>query len=504
VLLAVWGVKAIVHFMGGTSQDGFPYVIEPNGRILAFSVATTFVTGILFGLAPARRCARVDVNPALKESPSSVAKRSTIRWLHLGDVLVVAQVALSIVVAVGAGLLVRSLQNLRGIDPGFATENLLIFGINPVLAGYSDAQRAQLYPKLKEDFAALPGVTSVSYSNETLLSGGQSGTDIHFDGAPPDINPVVDEMEVGLDFFSTMKIPLLAGRAFTSADFVSAAATEKANNAVDRAFRAAQKAGHAPLRPAPQFAGVAPTPVLINRAFARQYFANQNPVGRDFGPSQHNREPDGQPGYMIIGVVGDTKYPSLRRPIEPTMYQPLVSTSAHYELRTAVDPTPLIPAVRGVVSAVDSNLPVFEISTQSQRIDRLLAQERLVTRVAGFFGVLTLGLACFGLYGLLSYEVAWRTRELGIRMALGAQSRDILRLVIKQVIVIVAIGLAVGIGAALGLTRFMSELLYNIRPNDPATIAGVAALLAVVALVACYLPARRAIHTDPIIALRHE
>jgi ABC-type antimicrobial peptide transport system permease subunit len=186
------------------------------------------------------------------------------------------------------------------------------------------------------------------------------------------------------------------------------------------------------------------------------------------------------------------------------MFQPLLNNSAHYELRTAIDPTTLIPAVRAVVSAADGNLPVFEISTQSERIDRLLSQERLVTRASGFFGVLTLVLACFGLYGLLSYEVAWRTRELGIRMALGAQSRDILRLVVKQVIVIVAIGLACGVAAALGLTRFMSEMLYNVRPNDPATIVGVAALLAVVALLACYLPARRAIHTDPIVALRHE
>ena len=154
--------------------------------------------------------------------------------------------------------------------------------------------------------------------------------------------------------------------------------------------------------------------------------------------------------------------------------------------------------------AFDRNLPLFEVMTQSEQVDRILFEERLITRVAGFFGVLTLALACFGLYGLLSYEVAWRTRELGIRMALGAQSRDILRLVIKQVVVIVAIGLAAGVAAALGLTRFMAQMLYNVRPNDPATIAGVAAILAVVALAACYLPARRAIHTDPIIALRHE
>jgi ABC-type antimicrobial peptide transport system permease subunit len=164
----------------------------------------------------------------------------------------------------------------------------------------------------------------------------------------------------------------------------------------------------------------------------------------------------------------------------------------------------LIPAVREAVAAADRDLPLFEVMTQSEQVDRILFGERLVTRVASFFGVLTLTLACIGLYGLLSYEVAWRTRELGIRMALGAQSRDILRLVIGQVVVIVVVGLVVGVVAAVGVTRFMSEILYNVHPNDPATIAAVAALLAVVAFVACYLPARRAIHTDPIVALRHE
>ena len=388
--------------------------------------------------------------------------------------------------------------------PAFSTENLLVFGIEPELAGYTSAQSAQLYRSLQERFAALPGVNSVSYSNETLLSGGQSGTDIHFDGSPPDVNPIVDVMSVGLGFFSTMKIPLLSGRVFTGSDFASAMTTENALRAAEQAARAAHNAGQPPPRFASQFANTAPIPVLINRAFAQEYFANQNAVGKHFGPSEHHREVDSQPGYRIIGVVGDTKYSTLRRQIKPTIFQPLLSNSAHYELRTTVDPVTLITAVREVVSNADGNLPVFEISTQSERIDRLLFQERLMTDAYSFFGILTLALASFGLYGLLSYEVAWRTRELGIRMALGAQSHDILRLVIKQVIAIVSIGLAAGIAAALGLTRFMSEMLYNVRPNDPATIAGVASLLAVVALAACYLPARRAIHTDPIVALRHE
>jgi ABC-type antimicrobial peptide transport system permease subunit len=206
----------------------------------------------------------------------------------------------------------------------------------------------------------------------------------------------------------------------------------------------------------------------------------------------------------VMGIVGDTKYSELRREVTPAMYEPLIGSGAYFEVRTATSPASFVPAVREVVAGMDRNLPIVEIATQSEEIDQSLYQERLMARASGFFGALTLVLACFGLYGLLSYEVAWRTRELGIRMALGAQSRDILRVVVKQVIVIVTIGLAAGVAAALGLTRFMAEMLYNVRPNDPATIVGVAALLAVVALVACYLPARRAIHTDPIVALRHE
>jgi predicted permease len=505
VFVAIWGVNAITHFVASGMNDTFPYVIELNWRVLAFTLVVTFVTGVLFGLAPARRCARVDVNPALKENPSAMPKTSASRWLRLGDALVVAQVALSIFVAVGAGLLVRTLQNLRNTDPGFRSENILLFGINPVLSGYDSAKSIQLCGTLQRRFAAMPGVVSVSYSGSALLSGGRSGTDVHLDGAAPGSNELIDTLAIGLDFFSTMKIPVLSGRVFVAQDFASATAT-------DAAVEAAHKAGEAAVKKAapaqePQFPPIsaAPTPVLVNRTLVQKYFPNKNPIGKHIGVSDHDPAPGGlEPGYVIIGVTGDTKYSDFRREIKPTMYLPLTNNSLHFELRTAVSPVSLIPAVREIVGGADRNLPLFEVVTQSEQLDRILFQERLVTRVAGFFGALTLVLACFGLYGLLSYEVAWRTRELGIRMALGAQSRDILRLVVKQVIAIVAIGLAVGVAAALGLTRFMSEMLYNVRPNDPTTIVAVAALLAVVALIACYLPARRAIHTDPIIALRHE
>lgn len=283
----------------------------------------------------------------------------------------------------------------------------------------------------------------------------------------------MDILRTGLDFLSTMKIPLLSGRTLTPVDFSSTAATAAATLAVGRAHDAAEKA--APAGSIVPFGTVnaAPIPVLINRMFARTHFPNQNPIGKHIsephdsnGPQQNGPH---QPGYVVVGIVGDAKYYELRDDIQPTMYMPLVANGAYFELRTASDPASFIPVVREAVSGMDRNLPVFEISTQSEKIDQSLFQERLMARVSGFFGVLTLALACFGLYGLLSYEVAWRTRELGIRMALGAQSRDILNLVIKQVVVIIAIGLATGIAIALGVTRFMSNVLYNVRPNDPAT-----------------------------------
>jgi predicted permease len=503
VLLAVWGVNAMTHFLGNAHEGVFPYIIEPNARVLTFTLVITFLTGILFGLAPARRCARIDVNPALKENPSTAPKSSRAQWFRFGDALVVAQVALSIVVAVGAGLLVRTLQNFRNLDPGFQTENVLIFGLSPTLAGYTETQNAQLYRGLQERLSAVPGVLSVSYSGEALITGSRSSDEVHIDGTPPNSSTNVDILRTGLDFLSTMKIPLLSGRVLTPADFASAAATEAATHAVERAHDAAEKAAPAGSTVPFDTVSAAPVPVVINRTFARTHFSNQNPIGKHIGKPDDPNEPRG-PGYVVVGIVGDAKYYDLRVDIQPTMYMPLVGNGAYFELRTASDPVSFVPAVREAVSAMDRNLPVFGISTQSEEITQSLFQERLMARVAGFFGVLTLVLACIGLYGLLSYEVAWRTRELGIRVALGAQSQDILRLVIRQVVVIIAIGLATGVAIALGVTRFMSTVLYNVRPNDPATIAAVAALLAVVALVACYLPARRAIHTDPIIALRHE
>jgi predicted permease len=310
-------------------------------------------------------------------------------------------------------------------------------------------------------------------------------------------------LRTGLNFLSTMKIPLLSGRTLTPADFATAAATDAAWHAVERVHESAEKAAPAGSAVPFETVNAAPTPVVINRTFAQTHFPNQNPIGKHIGEPDDPNSPRG-PGYVVVGIVGDAKYYELRDNIQPTMYVPLVGNGAYFELRTASNPASFVPAVREAVSAMDRNLPVFGISTQSEEIDQSLFQERLMARISGFFGVLTLTLACFGLYGLLSYEVAWRTRELGIRMALGAQSRDILSLVSREGMLQAGNGLLAGLVISLALMRVLSSQLFAVSAIDPVTFGAVLFLLAAVALFACYVPARRATRVDPLVALRYE
>ena len=402
---------------------------------------------------------------------------------------------------VGAGLLVRTLHKLQTLDPGFDTQSVLLFGINPVLAGYKDRQTVELYRQLQERFEALPGVVSASYSENALLSGRWSANSVHIDGAPPKSNANTATLWVGLDFFPTMRIPVLAGRAFTPADFASAEAT----NAVVTAAAAAASGSPATAAKPQTESQPAPVPVLVNQSFARKYLPNQNPVGQHMGKAQGDEPATGpQPGYLIVGIAGDTKYSRLRRDIMPTMFLPLVGNSAHFELRASGDPSALVKQVRAIVAQADNNLPLFDVRTQSQQIEQALYQERLMSRLSSFFALLALILACIGLYGLLSYEVARRTRELGIRMALGAQRRELMRLVVRRGLLLALAGAVIGTGGAMAVTRLMSAMLYNVRPYDPATFAGGCMLLVLVALVACSIPARRAMCIDPMGALRDE
>jgi predicted permease len=494
ILFAVWGAHATVALLasGSTRPLGFDASIDT--RVLLFTGGVSLLTGILFGLAPAMRGTRVDLTPALKDSAGSSTPAGHARnhWFNMGNSLVVGQIVLAMIVLVGAGLLVRTLQNLRNVDPGFDTSNVLNFSINPVLAGYQGTQVDTLYRNLQGRLSAIPGVTSVSYSNATLLSGAWMGTTFHLAGAPENSEVNSDILLVGPDFFATMKMPLLEGRDFSPSNFISASISAAAS--APAASPAANSA--APPPPTPQ-------PAIVNQTFARRYLGHADPLGQRFGGSFRGQSDHG-PGYVVIGVVRDAKYYSLRPEINPTAYVPATGSGVSFELRTTKIPTSIIPAVKSVVSQVDGNLPIFDVITESQSIDQLLFQERLVARLSSFFGLLALALACVGLYGLLSYEVTRRTREIGIRMALGAEQHNILRIVVAQGLALAVTGVVLGIAAAFGVTRYLGSILYDVRPGDPITLVAVAAVLLVVALLACWLPAWRATRVDPMVALRYE
>ena len=511
ILFSIWATQAIVSLIASNSDRPFGFAPGIDGRVLAFTFAASLLTGVIFGLAPAFRGTHVDLTPALKEGTGGSAAEGRVggRRFSLGNGLVIAQVALAVVVLVGAGLLVRTLQNLRNVDPGFDTRNLLTFGLDPTLIGYKTPQIDAFYRDLQDRLAATPGVESVSYSNSTLLSGSLWETSFHLPGASKDEESEADYLPVGADFFSMMHMQLLAGRNFNSADFAQTQAAEER----ERARQTAQEAKQAGL-PAPNgsaavpasAADEAPVPVIVNKTFVRKYFPNVNPLGRHFGEREANPEKGdwAAPGWVILGVVSDAKYDSLRSEIGPTMYVPSSGGNTNFEVRTRTNPTAMTASIRSIVGQMDSNLPVFDVHTQTELIDRMLFQERMIAKLSGFFGLLALVLACIGLYGLLSYEVSRRTREIGIRTALGAQQRDVLRLVVWQGMMLAMAGAAVGIGVALAVTRYLKSMLYDVHANDPATIAGVAILLMFVALAACYLPARRATRVDPMVALRYE
>jgi predicted permease len=482
ILFAYWGAHAIISFVSSNQPRPLGFATGVDLRVLGFTVAVSLLTGILFGIAPTFRSARVDLTPALKEGEgsSTSSTRAAAKWFSIGNALVVAQVALAIVVLVGAGLLVRTLANLRSVDVGFDSHNILIFGIDPTLIGYKGPQADSLYRDLQGRLSETPGVKSASYSMMPLLSSGLMITGFHWPGTPQDQESQADALGVGPNFFETMRIPFLIGRGFTASDYQLSVSND----------------GTSPTS--------APTPVVVNQTFVEKYLGKENPIGKEFGQAEASADEPANPGFEIVGVVRDAKYNDLRREIHAMMYMPQRFGGASFELRTAADPLAILPAIREVVAQVSTNLPLFDVKTESEQIDRLLFEERLVARLSGFFALLALVLACVGLYGLLSYEVSRRTREIGIRMTLGAHQGNVLKLVLRQGIVLAIAGAAVGIGVALGVTRYLASMLYNVRASDPATIAGVAILLTLVAFAACYIPARRATRVDPMVALRHE
>jgi predicted permease len=468
MVFANWSVQALAAFISRNAYSTLFIDTRPDARVLGFAVVVTLLTGILFGLAPAFRGSRINVGPALKDSycGSAGAPKATGRRIGLGSCLVVAQVALSVVVLVGAGLLVRTLTNLRKVNPGFDTHNLLLFGINPTLAGYKVETIQTLYRELQARLASVPGVISASYSSDTLLSDGLWTSGVHIEGQPKDSTVETDMLAVGPEFFETMRFPLVGGRTFSNSDLQSEGAV-----------------------------------AIVNQMFVQRFLGGKNPLGVYLGGTTlRGKDVERE----IVGIVGDAKYDNLRKSVEPTAYVPLQGGAAYFAIRTSTQAEALIPTVRQVVASFDDNLPLFDVKTQTETIDRSLFNERLVARLSSLFGLLALILACVGLYGLLSYEVAHRTREIGIRTALGAQRREIFRLVLRQGLTLTIFGAIVGITAAIGVTRYLGSLLYGVAATDPLTFVTIACTLVAVALLAGYIPSRRAMRVDPMVALRYE
>lgn len=488
LLVSVWGAKGLMAMVSAGASTPAQFSPQLDWRVLAFTAGISLLTGIIFGLAPALRGSDVGLTSSLKtvSDGAGAVPQDKSRRITAGGMLVSVQMALAIVVLVTAGLLVRTLSNLRNLNPGFDAQNVLLFGVDPRLAGYKGPQVDSVFRSLQEKFSALPGMTSASYSAAPLVSGSLRRTGFHKPGAPPTSRDEKDDIQcdalpIGLKFFSTLHIPFLAGRDFSAADFEIAQANSEEKKSA------------------------APTPAIINQAFAKQHLPGINPLGQIFGTADPVEPGESRnPGFVVVGVVGNAKYNSLRREIKPTLYMPDTDGSAFFELRTATDPMALVPAVKNIVNHENQDLALFRISTQKEMLERQVFIERITARLSSFFGLLALVLACLGLYGLLSYEVTRRTREIGIRMAVGAQSHNVVGLVLTKAVGLIIVGAIVGIAVAVGVTRFLSSFLYGVKAGDPITLLAVAALLALVALAACYIPARRATKVDPLVALRYE
>jgi len=508
MLCATWRLQSIMGFLWASQHRDLPFTPGIDARALLFTGAVTIIAGMLFGLMPALRGLRVDLTPALKEGAGGSAQAWIAKsgWFSAANSLVVVQLALSVVALAGAGLLIRTLENLKNVDPGFDTKNVLTFSLDTTPLGYTRTGSDNMFRELRERLARMPGVAAVSYSWMPLLAGGMNKLGYPVPGKPKNEPAVVDVMSVGPDFFQTMRIPLLAGRDFDSRSFATAEKISAEGAAQRARVAVASKSGGDVAAIAKSAEELPPTPAIVNQAMVRRYLLPGNPIGQMFGA--HEGDPAAgfakSSGFQVTGLVADTKYARLRDAVEPTVYVPITGGDASFSVRTEGDPMKFVPGVRAMVNQMDSNLPVTKILTETDQIDRLIFNERLVARLSGFFGALALLLACIGLYGLISYEVARRTQEIGIRAALGAERRDVLRLVLTQGMRLVLLGAAVGLVLALTLTRYAKDMLFGVKAADPATYVWVTVLLLSVALLACFVPAQRAMRVDPVVALKYE
>jgi predicted permease len=475
LLVALWGTHVLLELMA-SGREPISLTVSPNLAILGFTVAVSLFTGILFGLAPALRATRMDVAPSLKENVGTASLEPGAKS-KLSQVLVVAQVAACLLLLTGAGLFVRTLENLENQNLGFNQHHLLLFALNPTQAGYKGARFANFCQELLSRIQALPGVEAASVSSDGLIGAGMSINAFVPEGyrakGAGEEEPSAWVYDVGPDFFKTTGIKLLLGRAL-----------------------------------GPQDTQNSPNVAVVNQALVRQVFGKANPIGRRFSFGTPKSAAD---EFMIVGVAQNAKYDNLRNPAPATVYVPYAQRLAdiesyyiYFEVRTAGDPHVMISALRRIVRSVDDRVPLFDVRTETEKIDQAVMQERLFARLSSFFGFLALLLACVGLYGVMSYAVARRTGEIGIRMALGAQPGSILRLVMRDVAAILGVGLAAGLCISVAAMGLLQKMVFGLSARDPLTITVSAAMLCAAALVAGYLPARRAATVDPMVALRHE
>lgn len=434
-------------------------------RVFGFVAAVSMLTGVLFGLVPALRATRVDLAGAMKETSRSVTGSRS----FLSKGLLVLQVGMSLVLIIGAGLFLRTLQNLKSVDVGFDSNNLLMFNVNPSVNRYDADRTALIFRQVLERMSALPGVKAAALTRTTLLSGNTSTSSMWKQGQTSQTAAEEEMymMDVSPTFFATMGIPVQVGRGFT-----------------DRDNRAAPKVA------------------IINEASARKLFPDGDAVGRRIGGSFEKSNE-----FEIVGVVRDTKYSSVRDPGPPTMYRCVLQgpvRSLNVVLRTAGEPLAMTEAVRAAMREIDPTLPIQRFTSQSEQISLRFAQERLFATAYTAFGALALVLACIGLFGLMSYNVSRRTNEIGIRMALGAQRRNVVNMVMAESMLLVGLGMALGLGAALWAGRFVKAVVYGLSAHDAVTISTAVALITLVSALAGYLPARWASNVDPMLALRDQ
>ena len=468
LVLAVWGIELLTSL----GPDSIPRINEVSldGKVLAFTLTVSLLSGIVFGLVPALQASKPNLNDALKEGGRS---GEGLRGRRARNLLAISEIALAFVLLIGAGLMIKSFVYLQQVNPGFNSARVLTMDLLLPASKYPDGNAvvASFYKQLLEQISTLPAVESVATIDSIPLAAGPGVLSFAVEGRPlPPPDKVVDAetCTISPDYFRVLGIPLMKGRLFSEQD------TEKA-----------------------------PSVALINSTMARRYWPDEDPIGKRITLG----DPSTGPWRAIVGIVGDVHQSGLESEPYPQMYLPFAQDkrrATSLVVRTSANPLNLVPAVRSQLWAIDKDLPLYNVRTLEQIVSDSVSRPRFNVMLIGIFAAIAIVLAAVGIYSIMSYSVTQRTREIGIRVALGAQTGEVLRLVIRQGMTVALIGVGLGLTAALGLTRLMSSLLFSVTATDPFIFLAISIVLLGVALGACFVPARRATKVDPMVALRYE